>query len=119
MGAGGVLPSTPSSPPYFPAQRGQCILFSVVFAHSPPSNHGSVSVLSVISVAGLSIHMIGEVSGDPKNKTILGPLLFNPREYFIYSKDDVTFFLLLGVSFMGGGGGVVLSAVFSNSIIQF
>ncbi len=30
-------------------QRGQCILFSVVFTPSPPGHHGSVWVLSVIS----------------------------------------------------------------------
>ncbi len=31
-------------------QRGQCILFSVVFTPSPPSHHGSVWALPVISL---------------------------------------------------------------------
>jgi hypothetical protein len=30
--------------------RGHCILFSVVFTPSPPSHHGSVSVLPVVSL---------------------------------------------------------------------
>jgi hypothetical protein len=56
-----------------PPQRGQCILFSVVFTRSP-SHHGSVLVLPVISLllpithmyrrCGLPNHMMGEISWD-------------------------------------------------------
>ncbi len=44
-------------------QRRQCILFSVVFTHSPPSHLGSVWVLPVISLL-----LMGGVSWDPKRR---------------------------------------------------
>jgi hypothetical protein len=66
-------------------QRGQCILFSVVFTPSPPSHHGSVWVLPVISLltlnrlAGLPNHIYnGRGFVGPKKKTIVGLLVFNP-----------------------------------------
>ncbi len=58
-------------------QGGQYILFSVVFTHSAPSHHhGSVWLLPVISLlltntidgAGMPVHMIGEVSWEPKKR---------------------------------------------------
>ncbi len=55
-------------------QRGRCVLFSAVFTPSPPSHHGSVWVLPVISLlltntispVRTCLSMIGEVSQDPK-----------------------------------------------------
>ncbi len=50
--------------------RCQCILFSVVFTPPPPSHHGIVWLLPVhcIASAGLPIHVIGEVSWEPKRR---------------------------------------------------
>ncbi len=58
-------------------QRGQCILFSVVFTPSSPRNLGSFRALPVLPLfltntanasAGLTNHMMGEVSWDPKRR---------------------------------------------------
>ncbi len=73
---------TVSCTEYSGPQRCQCILYSVVFTPSPPSHHGSVWLLPIISLllttvilsrrfrAGMPVHMIGEVSWDSKRRRV-------------------------------------------------
>jgi hypothetical protein len=71
----------------FMMQRGQCILFSVVFAPSLHSLHGSVWVLPVISLllTVSSVRLVYPYDGrgfvGHKKKTIVGLLVFNPLWY--------------------------------------
>ncbi len=69
-------------------QRGQCILFSVVYNTAPPSHHGSLWVLPVISLLltitlyrryGLAYPYDGRGFVGPKKKTIVGLLVLNHR----------------------------------------
>jgi hypothetical protein len=68
-------------------ERGQCILFSVVFTPFFSSHNARFRALSVvfnlnlhcIAGASLSIHMMGEVSWDPKRRrSRTSYVVFNP-----------------------------------------
>ncbi len=66
---------------------GQCVLFSVVFTPPPPSHHGSVWLLPVVSLlltnaisrmrAFLPVYIWSESFVGTKTKTSLGLLVFN------------------------------------------